>query len=68
MVSKKLGLAISCLFLVACANSGSAPAQNSSGANQTAGGEVAQNGVTMTGGQPMEMEEPDYEDSFADAE
>jgi hypothetical protein len=66
---KFVGLTVACLFLIACAGSGTKTAANSagsSGSEQT----VAQNtgSVTMTAGEQAELEEPDYEDSFADAE
>ena len=67
---KFVGLTVACLFVVACANSGSNTAANSA---QSSGSEqqVAENtngqNVSMSGG-PGQMEEAEYEDSFADAE
>ena len=69
--TKFVGLTVACLFLIACANGGAKSAANSS-ASSGSEQSVAQNpngqSVSMTAGQQAELEEPDYEDSFAEAE
>jgi outer membrane biogenesis lipoprotein LolB len=61
---KFVGLTVACLFLMACANSGTKTAANSAGSS----GSERTVTQTTTAQNVDPLEEPDYEDSFADAE
>ena len=70
MKMKFVGLTVACLFLIACANGGAKTAANSSkssGSEQSVAQNANRQSVSMSG-QQSELEEPDSEDSFADAE